>query len=174
MEYSQGSSPRTQPRARPKKGDFFLEMRRTGATWASWVNPFLTVSVFLSYLIHPTAAGCAPSSHPANSLLLNLYTVSRFRLQLTIKTKFPTSEKATWNKGKIWDPISWWNRGLLHSKFKGRGQQVDSWSNMVSCVSKQKAPQSPTYLEVWGVGSQWLLWMVRLNPKHLISREATQ
>lgn len=64
MEYSQGSSPRTQPRARPKKGDFFLEMSRTGATWASWINPFLTGSVFLGYLIRPTAAGCAPSSTP--------------------------------------------------------------------------------------------------------------
>lgn len=59
-------------------------------SWATWFIPRLQ-AVHLQ----------AHQSRPANLLLLNLYTVSRFWLQLTIKTKLPTSERATQNKVRI-------------------------------------------------------------------------
>lgn len=59
-------------------------------SWATWFIPRLQ-AVHLQ----------AHQSRPANLLLLNLYAVSRFWLQLTIKTKLPTSERATQNKVRI-------------------------------------------------------------------------
>lgn len=105
MEYSQGSSPRTQLRARPKRGDFFFwkwagleQLEPTELILSSlWVYSWATWFIPRLQAVHLQAH----QSRPANLLLLNLYAVSRFWLQVTIKTKFPTSERATQNKVRI-------------------------------------------------------------------------